>query len=530
MDDETLFDLPNSPDSFGLTLPQSSLRRIDFSGLDYDTSRRAMIEYVKTYFPDDFNDFMASNGIMMLIEIVSSVTAKLSLRADILANEGTLPTATSEEAVVNHIALINQRIRRQTPAVVDVECTVDRPLFTELRIPAGTKFSIVGPDNNQVYYEIYRAPNDWTGEIIIPAGKRGVIAWGIEGQFAAPVVRDSIGGANQTYEIVDNAILESPITVTVTIGATSEDWLVVTDPIERYGPNDKVVEVNFVGNKAIFRFGDDITGKAPLSGASISITYRVGGGRRGRIGIGQIDDTRQLIPQAPANASTNVHFRNITPSSGGADKETIAQAKRRAPREFALQGSIVTSADYAQAASTFSHPTFGSVIKAVATIRTSLNANLVEIYVLSDGPDGAPVVPSAGLKTGLNTYFSDLNVLTDHVVVLDGAVKPIDLSMNVIIDRNADASVIKTRVENAIDRYFDISNWDMGEPFYISNLIEVIEAIDGVSYVNLLEPHDDLLASNELAGAGTGSDTVGLNEVITLGERKIAYYYGKVNR
>ena len=101
---ETLFDLPNTPDEFGVVLPPARLRRLDFSGLDYTTARRAIIEYIRTYFPDDFNDFVASNGIMMISEIIAANVGKLSLRQDILANEATLPTAQTEEAVVNHLA------------------------------------------------------------------------------------------------------------------------------------------------------------------------------------------------------------------------------------------------------------------------------------------------------------------------------------------------------------------------------------------------------------------------------------------
>lgn len=525
---ETLFDLPNAPEEFGVILPASNLRRLDFSGLDYDTSRRAIIEYIRTYFPDDFNDFVASNGIMMLIEILSSTTAKLSLRNDILAGEGFLPTAKTETAIVNHLALINQRIQRQIPAIVDVECTVDRPLFSDVEIAAGTKFAISGPDNQQVFYEIYRAPNDWTGNIVIPANKRGIIAWGVEGQFAAPVVETSAGGPGQEYEIIDNLILEEPLFVNVTLGDTTEEWQVITEPIERYGPTDKVVEVTFFGSRAVFTFGDDLTGKAPTAGSEIEFSYRVGGGKRGRIGIGQIDTTRQIAPNPPANATTSVNFRNITPSSGGTDRESLDQAKKRAPRDFALQRNIVTANDYAQAASSFSHPAFGSISKAVATIRTGLNANRVEIYALAVGPDDSPVKPNAGLKAGLVTYFSDINVLTDHVVVLDGAIKPVDIDMNVIIDRNADASIVKERVESTISAFFDIAKWDMGEAFYISNFIEVVEAIDGVKYVDLFEPTNNILPTGELADSELGG--IGLNEVIVEGERKTGYWYDKVNR
>lgn len=524
--DETLFDLPNSPDEFGVVLPQPNLRRIDFSGLDYETARRAALEYIKTYYPDDFNDFVASNGIMMLVEIIASITAKLSLRGDMVSQNGFLTTAYSEEAVVNHLALINQRIKRQTPAVVDIECTVDRPLFSALEIPAGTAFTIIGPDNTQISYEVFRAPNDWINPIVIPANKRGIIAWGVEGRFVAPVTEISAGGANQKYEILVADMLELPLFVTVTVGATTEDWQVVTEPIERFGPTDRVVEVNFIESRAIFRFGDDVTGRAPVSGSTIKFRFRVGGGRRGRIGVGQIDTSRQIVPNAPANAATTVNFRNISPSSGGSDRESLDAAKKRAPRDFAIQRNVVTADGYAQAASSFSHPAFGSIVKAVATVRTSLNANRVEIYALADGPNNVPVQPNAGLKAGLVTYFNDIDVLTDHVVVLDGAIKPVNIEMNVIIDRNADASVVKTRVESAITNYFDISQWDMGEPFYISNFVEAMEAIDGVAYVDLFDPVNNILSTGVLADSTV--EGVGINQVVVEGERKTNYYYDKV--
>src|SRR5271166_5797792 len=93
----TLFDLPIAPQGFGVIMPPAQLRRIDFSGLDYDTARRAIIEYIMTYYPAQFNDFVASNGYMMMIELVAAAVAKLSMRSDMLANEAFLSTATTLE-------------------------------------------------------------------------------------------------------------------------------------------------------------------------------------------------------------------------------------------------------------------------------------------------------------------------------------------------------------------------------------------------------------------------------------------------
>ncbi len=523
---ETLFDLPIDPNQFGVVLPDSDLRNIDFSALDYDTARRAMIEYIRTYYPDDFNDFVASNGVMMILDIIASTTAKLSLRSDMLANESTLPTAKTERAVINHLALINQRVKRQTAAIVDIECTVVSPNFTDIRIPAGTKFQTQGLDGKALFYEIYRAPNDWTSDIIIPANKRGVIALGVEGSFSGPVTFISSGSRNQIFTITEDNILEEPMFIDVIVDNATERWQAIYEPIERYDSTAKVVEVNIVDNEALFRFGDGITGAIPKSGSTVNISYRVGGGKRGRIGTGIIDDVRSIVPDPPANTPTGVRFRNIAPSVGGINSETIEEAKTRAPKDFAIQRSIVTAIDYAQAAQNFSHPYYGSVSKALATVRTSLNANLVELYVLARGIDDQPALPSAGLKQGLQTYISSLNVLTDQVVVLDGSIKAIDVELIVVMARNADATVLKEKVETALTNFFDVDNWQLGQALYVSNLIEYIKSIDGIAYVDLVKPLNNILPTGKLAEPGT--DGIGINEIIGLGSRKTSYYYDKI--
>lgn len=520
----TLFDLPSTPDEFGVVLDSPDLRRLDFSGLDYDTSRRAIIEYIKTYFSDQFNDFVASNGVMMLVEIVAGVSAKLALRSDILVNESTFATALSEQAIVNHLSLINQRIKRQTPAIVDIEITVSQPVSTDIEIDAGTSFSIVGGDGKQIIYEVYRAPNDWTTKIVIPAGKRGVIAYGLEGQFSTPVTFVSNGDPNQKFVIQDDDVLELPLLVSI----DGEEWTVIFDPIERYGVSDKVVEVYFVDDLVTFRFGDNLTGQIPRAGAVITVKYRVGGGLRGKIGVGVIDSSRQISPLPPSTAAVSVRFRNISASVGGTNRETVAQAKKRAPRDFSLQRSIVTANDYAHAAASFSHPVFGSVSKAVATIKSSLNANIVEIFVLANGQDNAPVAPSAGLKAGLATYIGDLHVLTNSIVISEGKLKPVDVSLNIIMNRSVDASVIKSKVESALDDFFDSSNWELGSSLYISRLSEVINRIDGISYVDLRSPLNNIILTGEKSV--DGGDGVGFDELIVEGTRVVNYYYERTNQ
>lgn len=529
----TLFDLPNDPEEIGVLLPPARLRRVNFSALDFDTARRAIIEYIKTYYPTDFNDFVASNGVMMWTEIQANNTAKLALRSDLLANEAFLPTARTEEAVQNHLTLINQSIRAQTPAVVDIECSVTLPLTTDLEIRPGTQFTFRGPDSESVAYEIYRAPGDFTGKIVIPAGKRGVIAYGIEGEFAAPYIISSPGGTNQKYIVEVASVLSEPVQVEIDTGTEVQIWLATLDPLENYGANDQVMNYTVFANRVEFLFGDDQNGKAPLAGQQITIKYRTGGGVRGRIGAGTINETRSISPVAPANSPVQVLFRNLVPSSGGTDRETIEQAKKRAPRDFTVRAfasdrpaSIVTDDDYIQVASTFAHPTFGAVAKAAATVRTGRNANLVEVYVLTEGPD-ALTTPSSGLKQALQNYLDEYNVLTDSVAVLDGAIKSVDIDMTVVINRNADASFVKDNVLVVLNDLFDTANRDMGQPLYMSDIIEVVSNIDGVAYVDLFKPSDNILPTNALAVSGSAG--VGINEIIVQGNQEVRFFYERID-
>lgn len=514
--------LPTLPDDIGVVLPAANLRRLDFSALDFQLARRSIVEYVQTYYPAIFNNWTAANGAVMFFEVIAGETAKLSLRGDLLYNEAFEPLCTTERALTNHLALIGQRIRRQTPATTNIQVTVDTAIVTDIEIAPGTKFSLIGPDQKPVFYELYRAPGDFTSPITIPAGKRGVIGFGIEGSFVNPFTVVSSGGASQIVTVDDPAILEDPIIVMVATGSSVAEWTVVTDPLELYGPNDTVVEVTFFGDTTTFTFGDDLHGKSLLSGQVISISYRAGGGSRGRIGANEINENRQVTPLPPANAPTTVTFVNITPSIGGEDKESLEAAKKRGPRDFATHNSIVTDTDYAQLATSYSHPVFGTVAKGVAALRTSRNANQVELYILATGSDGRLTTPSLGLKEGLKTFIDDLNVLTDEVLVFDGGLYTVDVNMTVVMSRNADVTVVKNNVEAAISRFFDPANWEMGQPLYISNLIGIVKAVDGVDYVDLFQPQDNILPKAQIDPTVPG---VAFNELIVEGQRSVSYYY-----
>ncbi len=215
-------------------------------------------------------------------------------------------------------------------------------------------------------------------------------------------------------------------------------------------------------------------------------------------------------------------FRNLTPSNGGTGTETLEQAKRRAPKEAATLTSATSGEDYAVLAKNFAHPVYGSVLRAVATLKTSLNANVVELYVLAAGPDDVPVLPSMGLKSGLVSFFEDLKVLTDEIRVLDGAIKSVAVDANIVIDKDANPATTRLNVQTAVNNFFNISNFDMGEGLFLSNLYETLNSVDGVKYANIFAPADDILPTGKIAGSE--SNGIGFNELITAGTHNLRFF------
>lgn len=554
----TIIDLPIAPEEIGINLPPSSLRRIDFSALDFEALRRALVEYVRTYFPEDFNDFVLSNGFIMFQEIVASVGDILSERSDIIADESFLPTAQSRTAVANHLNLIGQELLRSTPATTEVEASLAVPAGFDIAIPAGLSFSITGPDGSPVNYEIYRAPGDFTSDIIIPKSKRGVITFATEGKFGSPITLISNGEPNQFIDILDPNVLSQPISVSIASGDQESIWTEV-EFLEQSDANDEVFEVKFLEDRTRIMFGDDVNGKSPITGQVMTSVFRIGGGSRGRIGAGIINETRAIAQSG--FATQNILFRNPEPSRGGQDEESLSNAKKRAPRSYAVHNNAATAPDYITIAESFSSPVFGNVQKGSAIVRTGIDAdidevvkairaapteeaaqiyllgnyvnkNIVELFILQEDED-TPVAPSKGLKQTLQTSITDINVFTDELRVLDGSLRTIGIEATIVVSRNVDAAIVKEQVDLAVRSVFDINEIEMGQGFNRSDLITAISNVDGVSQVDLFEPADDFPALGVVVDSNLPEDErphgIGVNELFVLGSQNVQFFLERGN-
>src|SRR5210317_769637 len=105
-----------------------TFREADFQSYDYETIRKSMVDYLRTYYPEDFNDFIESSEYIALIDLIAFLGQSLSFRADLNARENFLETAERRDSILRLARMLNyypkrQQIARGLLKVASVETT-----------------------------------------------------------------------------------------------------------------------------------------------------------------------------------------------------------------------------------------------------------------------------------------------------------------------------------------------------------------------------------------------------------------------
>jgi hypothetical protein len=89
---------------------------IDFQAYDFDTIRGALVDYVKTNYPENFNDYIESSEFIAIIEMLAYLSQSLAFRMDVNTRENFLETAESRESVYKLARMLGYNPKRNIPA------------------------------------------------------------------------------------------------------------------------------------------------------------------------------------------------------------------------------------------------------------------------------------------------------------------------------------------------------------------------------------------------------------------------------
>ena len=84
---------------------------INFAATDFLSIKTSLINYIKAVYPLDYQYFVESDLGMMFIELIAYQGAVMSMKADMLANENFLMTASQRSSVKKLLQLIGVRMR-----------------------------------------------------------------------------------------------------------------------------------------------------------------------------------------------------------------------------------------------------------------------------------------------------------------------------------------------------------------------------------------------------------------------------------
>jgi hypothetical protein len=291
-------------------------------------------------------------------------------------------------------------------------------------------------------------------------------------QVASPV--DASAPAASAFRGALEAVL--PAITLASLPPNALDWSARRDLI---GSNE--LEPHFVAEveddgRATLRFGDGSYGLRPEPDTQFAVTYRVGNGQRGNVGIG-------AIAHLVTTESAIVSVRNPLPASGGVEAETIEHVRQTAPFAFRTQERAVTPEDYAERLERRA-----DVQSAAATFRWTGSWHTV--FGTIDRHGGRDVEDA--YRRELRAYLETYRVVGRDVEVDAPRLVPLAIEARVCVEREYFRSDVEKvlraifsarALPNGETGLFHADRFTFGQTVYLSQLYAAAQSVDGVDSV-----------------------------------------------
>jgi hypothetical protein len=94
----------------------NTFRSADFQSYDYETLRKSMVDYLRTYYPEDYNDYIESSEFVALLDLISFMGQSISYRGDLNYRENFLQTAERRDSVYRMANMLGYNPNRNQAA------------------------------------------------------------------------------------------------------------------------------------------------------------------------------------------------------------------------------------------------------------------------------------------------------------------------------------------------------------------------------------------------------------------------------
>lgn len=312
-----------------------------------------------------------------------------------------------------------------------------------------------------------------------------------------------LGNGDSSQEFQTFQLHQSPLTWlsaptpfgaadTLTVRVNEIAWT-EADNLAGAGPRDRdyITETDDAGTTSVI-FGTGQHGaRVPTGSGNVKAAYRGGTGSAGNVAALQISQLATM----PLGVKSVI---NPLPSSGGADGDTVDQARRNIPIALLALDRLVSIEDYAAFARAYA-----GIAKA-SSVRISDGFRLV-LHLTIAGNGDIPIDPNSDLYRNLSQALVQYGDPGEPLQLALRSSKLLVISAGIRILPQYAWETVVAAARSALLSYFSFEARDLGQSAFSSEAISVIQGVEGVQYVNLtvFDAVADNITPAQLASLGS---------------------------
>jgi len=312
-----------------------------FTNLDFNSLKTQIKDYLRGN--SNFTDFdFEGSNFSILIDILAYNSYITAFNTNMAVNEAFIDSATLRENVVSLAKNIGYVPRSKRSARAKVSFSVDTTGFESKTVTLNPGVVALGALQGGSY--IFSIPSP----ITVPVDQNGIAFFNnieiFEGVYLTKnYIFETIPG--QRFIIPNPGVDTTSIRVKVYSTVTEE--YVLYKNIFNINEDTKIFLIQEIEDeKYEIVFGDNIIGKRPLIGSSITVSYIVTNGKSGN-GASNFTFSGVLVDNNRNTITSGISLlTTLQPSENGDDIESIDSIKYLAPRVYSSQYRAVTANDY----------------------------------------------------------------------------------------------------------------------------------------------------------------------------------------
>lgn len=215
-----------------------AFQNVNFSAFDYASVKTSLLNYLKLYHSEEFNDYIETSELIVLVETFAYVAELFSYRLDLNAHENMLPVAQRKESILRLVKLVSYNASRNIPS---------RGLVKILSI--STTERVIDSRGNDLSNRIinWNDPNNqnWKEQFLLVMNRV------LTQNFGTVLPSDRIQVEDilfELYTLNNNPLVNNVLSYNINVSGDSYNMELVSCQLDQYGPYERRPQKNMPMN------------------------------------------------------------------------------------------------------------------------------------------------------------------------------------------------------------------------------------------------------------------------------------------